>query len=157
MEPSEQHIVDKVIARLIENDLETFKNLISQAQTTKSTNMENSVSENFKIKEKITELVNRKYSKPKPNSKGYDYKAKLRVNGPSDILHNIANILSMCIITLDSTDTGPNPNLPKYINIQYSLDLILQLLPFEEVECLEEIIEVYNLTYDISSGNVEAD
>lgn len=145
MELSEQHIVDKVIARLIENDLEIFKVMISKAQTVKSTNSAEPIPENTKIKEKITELVNRKYSKPKPNSKGYDYKTKLRVNGPSDILHNIANILSMCIITLDSTDTGPNPNLPKFINIQNSLDLILQLLPFEEIDCLEEIIELYIL------------
>jgi hypothetical protein len=54
----------------------------------------------------------------------------------------------MCIITLDSTDTGPNPNLPKFINIQNSLELVLQLLPFEELECLEEIIGAYDLPYD---------
>ncbi len=93
MEQSEQHIIDWVIARLIEDDQETFKNLISQAQTTKSTNMENSVSKNFKIKKKIMELVKRKLYKPKLNSDQLYYKTDFKIVGLSDILNNIASII----------------------------------------------------------------
>lgn len=106
MELSEQHIIDKVIARLIENDLEIFKTMISKVQTAKSTNSEKAIPDHSKIKEKITELVKRKLYKTKSNSKQLYYKTDFKVSGLSDILNDIASIMKVCIIAIDNADTG---------------------------------------------------
>ena len=147
MELSEQHIVDKVIARLIENDLEIFKTMISKAQTAKnSTNSAEPIPSHSKIKEKIAELVKRKLYKTKPNSDQLYYKTKFEVCGLSDILYNIASIIKISIMALENADIGDaTTTLQFHTTIQNSLDLVLQLLPFEEVDCLEEIIELYIL------------
>lgn len=143
MEPSEQNIVDKVIARFLENDLEIIKTMISKVQTSNSTN---SITDHSKIKEKITDLVKRKLYKPKPNSDQLYYKTKFEVCGLSDILYNIASIIKISIMALENADIGDaTTTLQFHTTIQNSLDLVLQLLPFEEVDCLEEIIELYIL------------
>jgi len=146
MEISEQQIADKVIARLLENDLEVFKAMISKTQTSKSTNSAEPKPEGTKIKERIMELVNRKLSKTKPNSEHLIYKTDFEISGLSDILYNIASILKICIMALENADSGYDTKVLQFhTTIQNSLDLVLQLLPFEEVDCLEEIIEVYIL------------
>lgn len=146
MELSEQQIADKVIARLLENDLEVFKAMISKTQTSKSTNSAEPKPEGTKIKERIMELVNRKLSKTKPNSEHLIYKTDFEISGLSDILYNIASILKICIMALENADSGYDTKVLQFhTTIQNSLDLVLQLLPFEEVDCLEEIIEVYIL------------
>lgn len=147
MDPSEQNIVDMIIARLLENDLEIFKTMISQAKRSKSTNSEKPIPEHSKIKEKITELAKRKLYKSKPNSDQLYYKTEFEVCGLSDILYNIASILKISIMALENSDTGNATSVLQFhTNIQNSLDLVLQLLPFEEVDCLEEIIELYILS-----------
>src|SRR5690606_14230720 len=98
MELSEQQIADKVIARLLENELEVFKAMIAKTQTSNSTNSPEPKPEDTKIMEKIMELVNRKLSKAKPVSDHLIYKANFEVSGLSDILYNIASILKICIM-----------------------------------------------------------
>ena len=53
-------------------------------------------------------------------------------------MYHIAAMLKVCILALgnDHTDRFPEPKL----NIQTTLEHILDLLPFEEMECLERII-----------------
>lgn len=146
MEPSEQHNVDKVIARLSENDLEIFRTIISQAKRSKSTNSEKPIPKHSKIKEKITELAKRKLYKSKLNSDQLYYKTDLEVCGLSDILYNIASIIRISIMALENSYSGDDTQVLQFhTTIRNSLDLVLQLLPFDEVDCLEEIIEVYIL------------
>src|SRR5690606_2359634 len=49
MELSEQQIADKVIARLLENELEVFKAMIAKTQTSNSTNSPEPKPEDTKI------------------------------------------------------------------------------------------------------------
>src|SRR5690606_9575129 len=122
----------------------------SKAQTAKnSTNSADSIPDHSKIKEKITKLVKHKLYKTKPNSDQLYYKTDFKVSGLSDILNDIASIMKVCIIAIDNADTGYDTQLLQFhINIQNALEHVLQLLPFEEVECLEEIIEAYDLLND---------
>lgn len=71
------------------------------------------------------------------------------VLGLSDILYDIAGIMKVCIIALEYADGRFNRLIPQpHVNIQTALEHILQLLPFEEMECLEEIIKEKGLHYE---------
>lgn len=94
-----------------------FKTVISKAQTTKSTNSAGPIPNNSKIKEKIAELVKRKFYKTKSNSDQLFYKTNFMLSGLSDILYNIASFMKVCIIAIDNADTGYNTQLPQSIVI----------------------------------------
>ena len=70
------------------------------------------------------------------------YKTDFLVNGPADILYDVAGIMKVCIIALEYADGKYSDLIPQpHINVQTALKHALQLLPFEEMECLEEILE----------------
>ena len=101
------------------------------------------------IKAKINELVNKKLYELSPDSDKYYYKTNFMVLGLSDILYDIAGIMKVCIIALEHADSRFNRLIPQpHVNIQTALEHILQLLPFEEMECLEEIIKENELPYE---------
>ena len=101
------------------------------------------------IKAKINELVNIKLCRLSPDSDKYYYKTNFMVHELSDILYDIAGIMKVCIIALEHADSRFNRLIPQpHVNIQTALEHILQLLPFEEMECLEEIIKENGLTYE---------
>src|SRR5690606_9094677 len=101
------------------------------------------------IKAKINELVNIKLCRLSPDSDKYYYKTNFMVHELSDILYDIAGIMKVCIIALEHADSRFNRLIPQpHVNIQTALEHILQLLPFEEMECLEEIIKENGLPYE---------
>lgn len=91
-----------------------------------------------KIREDLQKLVDRKILELRPGHEKIYYKAHLKIDGTADIMYHIAAMLKVCILALgnDHTDRFPEPKL----NIQTTLEHILDLLPFEEMECLERII-----------------
>lgn len=101
------------------------------------------------IKAKINELINIKLCRLSPDSDKYYYKTNFMVHELSDILYDIAGIMKVCIIALEHADSRFNRLIPQpHVNIQTALEHILQLLPFEEMECLEEIIKDNGLPYE---------
>lgn len=101
------------------------------------------------ILEKINELVDRKMYRLSPSSDKYYYKTEFMVTGLADVLYDIAGIMKVCIIALEHADTGFSRLIPQpHVNIQTALEHILQLIPFEEMECLEEIIKENGLPYE---------
>ncbi|MCM5661819.1 HEPN domain-containing protein [Galbibacter mesophilus] len=101
------------------------------------------------IREKIQDLTKRKLYEIKPRSKKFYYKANFKVGGLADVLYDIAGIMKVCIIALEHADNSYGRLIRQpHFNIQTALEHILQLLPFEEVECLEEIIEEYIMPYE---------
>lgn len=101
------------------------------------------------IKAKINELINIKLCRLSPDSDKYYYKTNFIVHELSDILYDIAGIMKVCIIALEHADSRFNRLIPQpHVNIQTALEHILQLLPFEEMECLEEIIKDNGLPYE---------
>lgn len=102
-----------------------------------------------KIRDKIQKLLKRKEYMLKPGSNEFYYKANFLVSGPTDILYDIAGIMKVCIIALEHGDNSYGSLIPQpHANIQTTLEHILQLLPFEEVECLEKIINQANFQGD---------
>ncbi|QLE01490.1 HEPN domain-containing protein [Galbibacter sp. BG1] len=101
------------------------------------------------IRDKIRDLAKRKLYEIKPGSKKFYYKANFKVGGLADILYDIAGIMKVYIIALEHADSSYGRLIPQpHVNIQTALEHILQLLPFEELECLEEIIEEYIMPYE---------
>lgn len=101
------------------------------------------------VLEKINELVDKKMYRLSPGSDKYYYKTEIMVTGLADVLYDIAGIMKVCIIALEYADTGFNRLIPQpHVNIQTALEHILQLIPFEEMECLEDIIKENGLPYE---------
>lgn len=98
--------------------------------------------DNNEIRKKIQRLAGMKLKKLSPNSNKLYYKTDFLVNGPADVLYDVAGIMKVCIIALEYADGKFSDLIPQpHINIQTALKHALQLLPFEEIECLEEILE----------------
>lgn len=101
------------------------------------------------IKAKINQLIHKKQYKLKPDAVESFYKTEFMITGLTDVLYDIASIMKVCIITLEYSDGYFNKLIPEpNINVRTALEHILQLLPFEEMECLEEIIKENGLPYE---------
>lgn len=101
------------------------------------------------IKAKINELIHKKQYKITPNAAGSFYKTEFMITGLTDVLYDIADIMKVCIIALGYADSYFNKLIPQpNINVRTALEHILQLLPFDEMECLEEIIKENGLPYE---------
>jgi len=112
-----------------------------------------SVSEDL-IKAKINELIHKKQYKIRPEATESFYKTEFMITGIADVLYDIASIMKVCIISLDYTNSYFNKLIPQpNMNVKTALEHILQMLPFEEMECLEEIIKEYGLPNEISHDN----
>lgn len=107
-----------------------------------------SVSEDL-IKAKINELIHKKQYKIRPEATESFYKTEFMITGIADVLYDIASIMKVCIISLDYTNSYFNKLIPQpNMNVKTALEHILQMLPFEEMECLEEIIKENGLPYE---------
>ncbi|TQD39684.1 hypothetical protein [Haloflavibacter putidus] len=57
---------------------------------------------------------------------------------------SVPHLLKVCVLALEHTGTSFSKNIPQpYVNIQQTLEFALQLLLYEEVEFLEQLIEDY--------------
>ncbi|UGU15960.1 HEPN domain-containing protein [Sinomicrobium kalidii] len=113
-----------------------------EAVEKKKENPTTPLKDNNEIRKKIQRLAGMKLKKLSPNSDKLYYKTDFLVNGPADVLYNAAGIMKVCIIALEYADGKFSDLIPQpHINIQTALEHALQLLPFEEIERLEEILE----------------
>lgn len=112
---------------------------VASKETSHTDNSEAAITEES-IQSKLDDLINQKFYKVKLDSKEGYYKTEFMITGLSDVLYDIASIMKVCIITLGSADSYYNKLIPQpNINVKTTLEHILQLLPFEEMECLEDI------------------
>lgn len=116
---------------------EKFDKLRTLTQTEKNQDYQ-------KIRQHVQQLVNRKIMELRPGHNKTYYKSNIKIDGPADILYHISAMLKVCITALGRENTSNLPN--SNMNIQTTLEHILQLLPFEEVECLERIIKELEIT-----------
>ena len=96
---------------------------------------------NLESNEKLKKLIEEKIVKRKEATQT-GYRLNLEVQGITDVLFTISGILKVCILACNYAEGRysriiPQPN----INIQTALEHIYELLPFEEMECLEEIVK----------------
>ncbi|MDT0651698.1 HEPN domain-containing protein [Autumnicola edwardsiae] len=146
-----QNKLDKML-KIVENEFEKrhayCKNPLESTSTEKET-LSDKITANPRIKYKVQEFFNRKLYKLEPGSEKLYYKAEFKINGIADVLYDIAGIMKVCIVALEYADSSYGRLIPQpHINVQTALEHILQLLPFEEVETLEEIINNYNIDYE---------
>lgn len=148
---SDYHItpeqIDKIQAKS-EKQLTTVKELFNtkweacKKEAIEKENPTTPLQDNNEIRKKIQRLAGMKLKKLSPNSDKLYYKTDFLVNGPADVLYDVAGIMKVCIIALEYADGKFSDLIPQpHINIQKALEHALQLLPFEEIECLEEILE----------------
>jgi len=96
---------------------------------------------NIETLDEILNLAQNNFNALKKDTRKYGaYTVSVKVANYSESLFVAADIMKMCIITLDS-DQGLHPsNIMKYsISIATMLDVALQFIPFEEAEVLDEI------------------
>lgn len=129
------------VSKLFNDKIEACKNIMDIPKK--------AMTNRHKTSDKLQELARKKLYALSPGSDKQYYKADFRVNGIADILYNIAGIMKVCIIAMEYADTSHGRLIPQpHINIQTALEHVLQLLPFEEMECLEELITTNNIEYE---------
>ncbi|MBC9794888.1 HEPN domain-containing protein [Sinomicrobium weinanense] len=143
--------IDKIYAKS-ETQLTMVKELFrtkwdackKEAVEKKKENSSIALQDNHKIRKKIETLAKSKYYKSRPDSDKLFYKADFLVSGPANVLYDIAGIMKVCIIALGYIDGSFSSLIPQpHMNIQAALEHALQLMPFEEMECMEAILEEY--------------
>jgi len=153
-----QNKLNKML-KIVENEFEKryayCKEHVESVSTKKET-LSDKITANPRIKYKVQEFFNRKLYKLEPGSEKLYYKAEFKINGIADLLYDIAGIMKVCIVALEYADSSYGRLIPQpHINVQTALEHILQLLPFEEVETLEEIINNYNIESDYEKQKKE--
>lgn len=99
----------------------------------------------LEVRDKIARIVDRKLRPLGTHPEKWYYQAEFRVNGLADILYDIEGMLKVCIAALEYGDSMMHKLIPQpQVNVQTTLEHILQLLPLEEIEMLEEIINRYH-------------
>ncbi|MEC7782656.1 MAG: HEPN domain-containing protein [Bacteroidota bacterium] len=116
------------------------------AEESQATTSESSMADkpNLESNEKLMKLIEEKIIKRKEATQT-GYRLNIEVQGITDVLFTISGILKVCILACNYAEGRysriiPQPN----INIQTALEHIYELLPFEEMECLEEIVKKYS-------------
>lgn len=138
-----------LVSKLFNDKMEACRKEFIETKKNDNNTSGEAMTDSQKTKCKLQELINRKLCGLNPDADKLYYKANFRVNGIADILYDIAGIMKVCIIAVEYANGSQGRLIPQpHINIQTALEHILQLLPFEEVECLEEIIEKYILPYE---------
>ena len=64
----------------------------------------------------------------------------VRLGGYNDAMHYIAHLVKVCILALEGKDVSGSPYIPQpEVNVSSVLELILNLIPYEESELLDNI------------------
>ena len=98
--------------------------------------------EKINLHRKLQQLIDLKLKGTPFNSNQLAYKAEFRIDGIADIMYNIMGNLKVCIVALDHADAPYHRLIPQpHLNVQTALEHILQLLPIDEMETLEDLIK----------------
>lgn len=74
------------------------------------------------------------------NKKNTTFSLELRVSGYNDTMHYMAHLIKVCIMALEAQDTFSSPLIPQpEVNISSVMELLLNMIPYEETELLDKI------------------
>ncbi|MGS2762411.1 HEPN domain-containing protein [Sinomicrobium sp. M5D2P9] len=97
---------------------------------------------NTGITDRLKRLAKRNYQKIGKNPGRLWYKADIFIYGPADILYTVSSMLKVCVIASAYADGSFSPQIPQpNVNIQQTLELAIQLLPHDEMELFENLVE----------------
>ncbi|UGU15393.1 hypothetical protein LS482_17135 [Sinomicrobium kalidii] len=100
------------------------------------------------ILREIEAFIKKKFSGRDHHRNTRYYQANFAVDGPADMLITMSALIKVCIMALERAGNGGYSKLipQPHITVQTALEFILQLAPFDEIKCLESILEVYRGT-----------
>ncbi|SFW47718.1 hypothetical protein SAMN02927921_01826 [Sinomicrobium oceani] len=99
--------------------------------------------EKDRMKEKIETLIRKKFYKYKYRPEIYYHKG-LRMSCPSEVLFSVASIIKVCVMALDYPENDASGFVAQpCLDIKVALEFAVQLLPYDEMECFNDIVEKY--------------
>ncbi|WP_461532787.1 HEPN domain-containing protein [Sinomicrobium sp.] len=99
-------------------------------------------------RERIKELLQKTFFKHDQNSSQVYYKGHLPISSPQEVLDGISSLIALCIMALHNTDNSePSMNT----HLKRVLEMAVTLLPYEAMQCLEELVGNDNIDKHIPS------
>jgi len=78
------------------------------------------------------------------NAKNTAFNLEMRVEGYNAIMHYIAHLVKVSILALEGEQSFSSPFIPEPgVNIAGVLELILNLIPYEETELLDDLYKTH--------------
>lgn len=103
-----------------------------------------SAEEKDEIKRRIEKLIEKKFYKYQENSEKVYYKAGFLLESPLEVLFGVSSLVKVCVMAMEYPEYDLSGFIPQpYMEIKTALELAVQLLPYEEMECLNEIMSGY--------------
>lgn len=94
------------------------------------------------IEKSLRELIYKKYEQLNPHLGTFYLRQAILVEGPMENFHNLTHLLKVCVLALKDTGDYFSKTIPQPdVNIQQTLEFVIELLPYEEMEFLEQLIE----------------
>ncbi|WP_051931240.1 hypothetical protein [Gillisia sp. Hel_I_29] len=95
---------------------------------------------------------------PKKSKKGRSYKGTFEVSSHLELMCLITNLLKVCILALEENECVDNEQIlqPNY-NVNEVLRHILQLIPFQEQEFIDQVVgllENLNAPLEENTSNI---
>lgn len=132
-----QHKLDSIL-KIVEGEFSKRYDYCKRSLESIATNKELSAAE---IKKNLKQLVNSKYHKISARSSLSYYQTDILVEHPLENFYTLSSLLKVCILAIDNMDEYVSKTIPQpFVNIQHTMELVIQLLPYEEMEFLEQII-----------------
>ncbi|HEY0092397.1 MAG TPA: hypothetical protein VGB43_07920 [Flavobacterium sp.] len=91
------------------------------------------------------EINSRNFPLLKPaNMKNTAFNLEMRVEGYNAVMHYIAHLVKVSIMALEGQDGISSPYIPEPgVNIAGVLELILNMIPYEETDLLDELYKAH--------------
>jgi hypothetical protein len=78
------------------------------------------------------------------NKKNNSFILEVRVTGYNDTMHYIAHLIKVSIMALEGKDSFSSPYIPEpEVNISSMLELVLNMIPYEESELLDVLYQAH--------------
>ncbi len=89
-------------------------------------------------------MIRRQYAPLNKHTRRFYENKVIPVEDPLESFISVPHLLKVCVLVLEHPGTSFSNTIPQpYVNIQQTLEFTLQLLPYEEIEFLEQLIEDY--------------
>ncbi|MGS2739341.1 hypothetical protein [Sinomicrobium sp. M5D2P17] len=103
-----------------------------------------SAEERDEVKRRIEKLIENKFYKYQQNSESVYYRAGFLLDNPLDVLFGVSSLVKVCIMALEYPEYDLSGFIRQpYIDIKAALEFAVQLMPYEEMECFNEIMYEY--------------
>lgn len=97
-----------------------------------------------KHKQELQALLQRHYEVLNRHTGTFYQRLAIPITEPFEHFLTLSHLIKVCILALEHPSDGFSKGIPQpYVNIQATLEFALQLLPYEEMEFLQELVETH--------------